>query len=112
MAIRLQLEGQVLIYHRFKKSGEEVEKLTPQDVINSFITLNLSESFSERYAQAQPKGIKLTTGIVCENLWLKIRVAHTWSVMICIIHIIHMFEWAAEVNVQLQGSSFITLDGF
>jgi len=43
LAIRPQLEGQVLIYPRLKKLGREVKMLTSPDVVNSFITLNLSE---------------------------------------------------------------------
>lgn len=49
-----------------------MKKLTPQDVMTLSITLNLSECFSEGYAWPQPEGIKLTTGIICEILWLKI----------------------------------------
>lgn len=81
--------------------------------MTSSITLNLSERFSERYAWAQPEGIKLTTDILCEVLWLKIRVTHYCYMIICIFcssHYSHVWV-GTEVNVQSQISSFISLDG-
>lgn len=56
-----------------------MKKLMPQDDMTLSITLNLSECFSEGYAWPQLEGIKLTTGILCEILWLKI----SHSLLLC-----------------------------
>jgi len=56
-------------------------------------------------------GSRLTFCVKLSGWKLELLTTALWWSVFSVPLIIHLFEWATEVNVQLQVSSFISLDG-